>query len=98
MFVQCGYSWTAIAEAFNARFSHDGEGRREIPGLQCKFYRITGANGLPNVRAMRRTRDTVQRCSMRATTGYTEEKYAWLDGRHPASTAYGHMFGDGRLG
>lgn len=89
--IDCGYSWTAIADFYNARFSQDGEGRREIPGLQCRFYRTTEANGLPNVREMRRTRHTVQRCAMREITGYTREKYSWLDGRHPASTAYGHM-------
>lgn len=91
--IDCGYSWTAIADAYNARFSQDGQGQRRIPGLQCKFYRITEANGLPHVRAMRRTRDTVSRCGMRAITGHTREDWPWLDGRYPASAAYGHMFG-----
>ena len=92
--IQCGYSWTDIVDAYNARFSQHGEGRRGIAGLECKFYRITKAHGLPNVRAMPRTPDTVQSCGMRAVTGYTREEYSWLDGRHPVSTDYGHVLGN----
>ena len=85
-----GYLWPDLLDAYNARFSRNG-GRRELTGLQCRYYRLLGQNGIPQVR-MLRTADVVQRYGMRAClarAGY-RVTYPWLGGQYP-NNAYGQV-------
>ena len=85
-----GYLWPDLLDAFNARFSRNG-GRRELSGLQCRYYRLLGQYGMPQVR-MLRTADVVQRYGMRASlarAGY-RVTYPWLGGQYP-NNAYGQV-------
>ena len=90
-----GYLWPDLLDAFNARFSRNG-GRRELSGLQCRYYRLLGQYGMPQVR-MLRTADVVQRYGMRASlarAGYCVT-YPWLSGQYP-NNAYGQVL-DGKI-
>ena len=85
-----GYLWHDLLEAFNARFSRNG-GRRELSGLQCRYYRLLGQYGIPQER-MLRTADVVQRHGMRASLARAKchVTYPWLSGQYP-NNAYGQV-------
>jgi len=90
-----GYLWPDLLDAFNARFSRNG-GRRGLSGLQCRYYRLLGQYGIPQVRMLRNA-DVVQRYGMKANLASAENcvTYPWLSGQYP-NNAYGEVL-DGKI-
>ena len=72
-----GYLWPDLLDAFNARFARPGGGR-ELSGLQCRYYRLLGQYGIPNV--TRRDAEVVQKYGMKATLERAgcSVTYPWL--------------------
>ena len=72
-----GYFWPDLLDAFNARFARPGGGR-ELSGLQCRYYRLLGQYGIPNVTG--RNAEVVQKYGMKATLERAgcSVTYPWL--------------------
>ena len=85
-----GYLWPDIRDAFNARFARSDDERREVSGLQCRYYRLVTENEIPQVRNRRRDRDVVNDYGYetRARTG-RQVWYPWLNGELYPANAYG---------
>ena len=83
-----GYLWPDLSDAF--RFCRNRD-RRELSGLQCRYYRLLGQHGMPKVR-MLRTADVVQKYGMRASLDRagTTVTYPWLSDQYP-NNAYGQV-------
>ena len=77
--IDCLYSWTDLAEEYNARFSRGGIDERPLTGLQCKYYRILKLWGVPDVRDMARDQDMVRMYGMRKWTDGKVQHFPWLD-------------------
>ncbi|MCJ1453030.1 hypothetical protein MMC28_003375 [Mycoblastus sanguinarius] len=85
-----GYLWPDIMDAFNARFARSEDEKRDVPGLQCRYYRLVTENDIPNVRNRRRDQNVVDNYGYepRARAG-RQIWYPWLNSRLYPSNAYG---------
>lgn len=74
--------WKEVSHAFNAHFQdrhRDGES-----GLQCRFYRILDANGVPNIRSLKNSNDK-ERIAQFGLVKQTRHRYGWMQARHRAA-------------
>lgn len=74
--------WKEVSHAFNEHFRdrhRDGES-----GLQCRFYRILDAAGIPNIRSLKNSNDK-ERIAQFGLVEQTQYRYAWMLPRHRAA-------------
>lgn len=74
--------WKEVSQAFNEHFRErhrDGES-----GLQCRFYRILDAAGIPNIRALKNSNDK-ERIALFGLVEQTRYRYSWMLPRHRGS-------------
>ena len=71
--------WKEVSHAFNEYFRdrhRDGES-----GLQCRFYRILDAAGVPNIRSLKNSNDK-ERIAQFGLVQQTRYRYTWMLPRH----------------
>lgn len=71
--------WKEVSQAFNEHFRdrlRDGES-----GLQCRFYRILDAAGIPNVRRLKSSNDA-ERIAQFGLVAQTPYRYSWMLPQH----------------
>ena len=71
--------WKEVSQAFNEHFRdrhRDGES-----GLQCRFYRILDAAGIPNIRSLKNSNDK-ERIALFGLVEQTRYRYSWMLPRH----------------
>ena len=71
--------WKEVSHAFNEYFRdrhRDGES-----GLQCRFYRILDAAGIPNIRSLKNSNDK-ERIAQFGLVKQTRYRYSWMHPRH----------------
>lgn len=71
--------WKEVSHAFNEYFRdrhRDGES-----GLQCRFYRILDAAGVPNIRSLKNSNDK-ERIAQFGLVRQTRYRYTWMLPRH----------------
>jgi hypothetical protein len=74
--------WKEVSHAFNEHFRdrhRDGES-----GLQCRFYRILDAAGIPNIRTLKNSNDK-ERIAQFGLVQQTRYRYNWMLPRHRAA-------------
>lgn len=74
--------WKEVSQAFNEYFRdrhRDGES-----GLQCRFYRILDAAGLPNIRSLKNSNDK-ERIAHFSLVKQTPYRYGWMLPKHIAA-------------
>ncbi|KAL9586930.1 MAG: hypothetical protein Q9212_000602 [Teloschistes hypoglaucus] len=67
------WEWRDVRDAFGKEFPN-GQ-RRDVGGIQCKYYRHLEGEGIPQVRARNRKVSAVEEYGMRAKTGLW---YEWM--------------------
>jgi hypothetical protein len=74
--------WKEVSHTFNEYFRdrhRDGES-----GLQCRFYRILDAAGIPNIRTLKSSSDK-ERIAQFGLIKQTRYRYSWMLPRHRAA-------------
>lgn len=74
--------WKEVSQAFNEYFRdrhRDGES-----GLQCRFYRILDAAGIPNIRSLKNSNEK-ERIAQFGLVEQTRYRYSWMLPRHRAA-------------
>ncbi len=74
--------WKEVSHAFNEHFRdrhRDGES-----GLQCRFYRILDAAGIPNIRSLKNSNEK-ERIAQFGLVEQTRYRYSWMLPRHRAA-------------
>lgn len=74
--------WKEVSHSFNEYFRdrhRDGES-----GLQCRFYRILDAAGIPNIRSLKNSSDK-ERIAQFGLVQQTRYRYSWMLPRHRAA-------------
>ena len=70
--VDLGWSWQDTEAAFHEQYP----GERNKGGLQCKYYRVRDANGIPKCRAADKAADDSQKHGMWVKAG---RRYPWME-------------------
>ncbi|KAL9597254.1 MAG: hypothetical protein Q9179_004320 [Wetmoreana sp. 5 TL-2023] len=71
--IDLGWEWREVLDAFSEQFPN--RQRRDVGGIQCKYYRHLESYGIPQVRQRDRKVSAVEQYGMRARTGLW---YPWM--------------------
>lgn len=71
--VDLQWEWRDVLDAFGKEFPN--KQRRDVGGIQCKYYRHLEGEGIPQVRLRNRKVSAVEEYGMRAKTGLW---YEWM--------------------
>jgi hypothetical protein len=74
--------WDAVVHAFNQHFQHSH--LRDKSGLECKLYRVLGANGVPQIREWRKrgSRMVEEVITYYGIIEWTNIRYPWMGPRY----------------
>ena len=71
--IDLGYDWADINNAYNTQFPD--RRRKDVGGIQCRYYRCCQDNNIPKVRERRRSASSTKEYGMLART---ELRYSWM--------------------